>query len=303
MARPRVRPRLTANRSTSATTSSGACADVCATVTTDAAALGRGQPRLVAARHDLGARRAGRGPRLRRSARPADADEVAAVLRSRGRRRPFRSPRPAGAAACAARSVPCTAASSSTSLALSGIVDVDDTSLVLDVRAGTFGDTARGRAARAPYGLTLGHWPQSIDLSTVGGWLACRGAGQFSTRYGKIEDMVVGLDVVLADGRRSTRAARRARPPGPISTRSSSAPRARSAIITGARLAHPPGARHEASSAWAFATFVDGLDAAATSSARGATPAVLRLYDATEADRSYKTGPAHPRARPTRAIP
>ena len=47
----------------------------------------------------------------------------------------------------------------------------------------------------------IGHWPQSIDLSTVGGWLACRGAGQMSTRYGKIEDMVVGLDVVLADGR------------------------------------------------------------------------------------------------------
>ncbi len=50
-------------------------------------------------------------------------------------------------------------------------------------------------------GYTLGHWPQSMDLSTVGGWLACRGAGQYSTRYGKIEDMVIGLEVVLADGR------------------------------------------------------------------------------------------------------
>ena len=50
-------------------------------------------------------------------------------------------------------------------------------------------------------GLTLGHWPQSMDLSTVGGWLACRGAGQYSNRYGKIEDMVIGLEVVLADGR------------------------------------------------------------------------------------------------------
>ena len=40
-----------------------------------------------------------------------------------------------------------------------------------------------------------------MDLSTVGGWLACRGAGQYSTRYGKIEDMVIGLEVVLADGR------------------------------------------------------------------------------------------------------
>ena len=43
-------------------------------------------------------------------------------------------------------------------------------------------------------------WPTTAMLSTVGGWVACRGAGQLSNRYGKIEDMVVGLDVALADG-------------------------------------------------------------------------------------------------------
>ena len=58
-----------------------------------------------------------------------------------------------------------------------------------------------GRAAPA-HGLTLGHRPQSVAISTLGGWLACRSAGQYSTRYGKIEDMVVGLDVALAGGRR-----------------------------------------------------------------------------------------------------
>ena len=41
-----------------------------------------------------------------------------------------------------------------------------------------------------------------MAISTVGGWLACRGAGQYSTRYGKIEDMVVGLEVVDGRGRR-----------------------------------------------------------------------------------------------------
>ena len=79
---------------------------------------------------------------------------------------------------------------------LAGIVDVDDTSLVLDVRAGTFGNLLEDEL-RIAHHKTLGHWPQSIDLSTVGGWLACRSAGQYSNRYGKIEDMVVGLDVVL----------------------------------------------------------------------------------------------------------
>lgn len=50
-------------------------------------------------------------------------------------------------------------------------------------------------------GYTAGHLPQSIAMSTVGGWVACRGAGQASSRYGKIEDMVIGLKAILADGR------------------------------------------------------------------------------------------------------
>ena len=82
---------------------------------------------------------------------------------------------------------------------LKGIRSVDDASLTTDVLAGTFGDYFE-HELRTTYGLTCGHWPQSVALSTVGGWLACRGAGQLSTRYGKIEDMVIGLDVALADG-------------------------------------------------------------------------------------------------------
>jgi len=42
-------------------------------------------------------------------------------------------------------------------------------------------------------GFTCGHFPQSFEFSTVGGWLAARGAGQQSTYFGKIEDIVVGL--------------------------------------------------------------------------------------------------------------
>ncbi len=43
-------------------------------------------------------------------------------------------------------------------------------------------------------------FPNSIDLSTVGGWVATRSAGQFSTAYGNIEDMVLDLEVVLLRG-------------------------------------------------------------------------------------------------------
>ncbi|MBI1909985.1 MAG: FAD-binding oxidoreductase [Deltaproteobacteria bacterium] len=49
-------------------------------------------------------------------------------------------------------------------------------------------------------GYSLGHFPASIGISTLGGFIACRSAGQFSSKYGKIEDMVCGLEVVLADG-------------------------------------------------------------------------------------------------------
>jgi alkyldihydroxyacetonephosphate synthase len=49
-------------------------------------------------------------------------------------------------------------------------------------------------------GLTVGHFPSSILCSTVGGWVAARGAGQCSGRYGKVEDMVVSATTVLASG-------------------------------------------------------------------------------------------------------
>ena len=48
--------------------------------------------------------------------------------------------------------------------------------------------------------LTLGHFPSSIYCSSLGGYLATRSAGQLSTKYGKIEDMVLSVEFVLPDG-------------------------------------------------------------------------------------------------------
>jgi alkyldihydroxyacetonephosphate synthase len=48
--------------------------------------------------------------------------------------------------------------------------------------------------------LTLGHFPSSIYCSTLGGFLAARSAGQLSTKFGKMEDMVSSAEVVLPDG-------------------------------------------------------------------------------------------------------
>ncbi|HEX6237176.1 MAG TPA: FAD-binding oxidoreductase, partial [Acidimicrobiales bacterium] len=172
---------------------------------------------------------------------------------------------------------------------LSGVVDVDATSLVLDVAAGTFGDVLE-HELRAEHGVTLGHWPQSIALSTVGGWLACRSAGQLSGRYGKIEDIVEGLDVVLADGRRITTGGWPRAAVGPDLTQLFVGSEGTLGVITGARLRLHPAPTHERRAAWLLDSFEDGIDLMRRVVQRGATPAVLRLYDPVEADRSHQTG-------------
>jgi alkyldihydroxyacetonephosphate synthase len=219
-------------------------------------------------------------------ARPASSVEVAAVLE-----------------VCASSGVPVTAAGGRSGVCggsipafggialdltgLAGIVGVDRQSGLVDVRAGTFGDVLE-ETLRARHDLTLGHHPQSIGLSTVGGWLACRSAGQYSTRYGKIEDMAVGLEVALADGRlirTGSRAPRAAT--GPNLTQLFVGSEGTLGIITEARLrAHPaPAAEHRA--AYAFLDFLSGLEACRRILRRSATPAVLRLYDPAESSGSF----------------
>jgi alkyldihydroxyacetonephosphate synthase len=176
---------------------------------------------------------------------------------------------------------------------LAGLVDVDDTSLLIDVRAGTFGDVLENELREA-YGSTLGHWPQSVQLSTVGGWLACRSAGQYSTRYGKIEDMVVGLEVALADGRlvRTGGAGPRAAV-GPDLTQVFVGSEGTLGVITEARLRVHRAPDSEGRAAYGFRSFADGLDACRRTLRRGVTPAVLRLYDATESKRNFDVDGLH----------
>ena len=145
-----------------------------------------------------------------------------------------RSPPPGGAAASAVRRSP---SFGGVVLDLTGSTGVGDGRCRVRASSrslpGTFGPDLE-RELGDVHGLTVGHFPQSFDIATVGGWVACRGAGQYSTRYGKIEDMVVGLEVVLADG---TRGPHRRRAGGggraPTSTSCSSGPRARSASSPG----------------------------------------------------------------------
>jgi alkyldihydroxyacetonephosphate synthase len=72
----------------------------------------------------------------------------------------------------------------------------------LCVRVGAGWNGWHVERALSAHGLSIGHFPSSIMCSTVGGWVATRGAGQMSSKYGKIEDMVSGLTVVTGTGER-----------------------------------------------------------------------------------------------------
>ena len=78
------------------------------------------------------------------------------------------------------------------------ILEVDPESQTATVEAGVRGD--RLEEALNAQGLTLGHYPQSLAISTVGGWIGGRSAGQASAAFGAIEDLVLGLTAVLPTG-------------------------------------------------------------------------------------------------------
>lgn len=167
---------------------------------------------------------------------------------------------------------------------LQGVVSVDAGSGVVEVLAGTFGPDLE-HVLGVEHGLSVGHFPQSFDIATVGGWVACRGAGQYSTRYGKIEDMVVGLEVVLADGSVVVTGGAPAAAVGPDLTQVFVGSEGTLGIVTRVWLRTHPVPDVVRMESYAFADFGEGLDACRRILRRGATPAVLRLYDAAESQR------------------
>jgi alkyldihydroxyacetonephosphate synthase len=81
---------------------------------------------------------------------------------------------------------------------LDGIVSLDEVSRIAVVRAGT--PAVELEDALAEHGLTLGHLPQSFEHVTIGGAVATRSAGQASTGYGRIDELVLGLRAIAPTG-------------------------------------------------------------------------------------------------------
>jgi alkyldihydroxyacetonephosphate synthase len=216
-------------------------------------------------------------------ASPATTDEVAAVLRACHQHHVPVTPA-GGRSGVVGASVPVFGGVLLDLTSMQGIVSVDAVSGLVEVWAGTFGPDLE-RELRAEHGLTVGHFPQSFDIATVGGWVACRGAGQYSTRYGKIEHIVAGLEVVLADGSVVRTGGHPAGAQGPDLTQLFLGSEGTLGVVTRVWLKAHPVPPHERRAAYAFDTFDAGLEACRRIMRRGATPAVLRLYDAPESQR------------------
>ncbi|MGC5246244.1 FAD-binding oxidoreductase [Gordonia sp. DT219] len=171
---------------------------------------------------------------------------------------------------------------------LDRILDLDETSQIVSAEPGVFGDVFETWLQER--GFTTGHWPSSFGISTVGGWAACRGAGQLSTRYGKIEDMVVGLDVVLPDGSLITTGGNPRAAVGPDLNQVFVGSEGLLGVIVGVRLRLHRLPDYSRALAFGFDTFAAGLEACRQILQRGANPAVLRLYDNLESGVQFGHG-------------
>ncbi len=169
--------------------------------------------------------------------------------------------------------------------AMQGLVEIDRRDLVASFRAGTLGIDAEQRLQRE--GLTIGLWPQSIELSTVGGWVATRASGQFSTAYGSIEDLVFALEAVLPDGRViRTRQTPRASA-GPDLRQLFIGSEGTLGIVTEVSFSLRPLPEARRGQTQIFEDFASGLEAIRSFMAAGWRPPVVRLYDEAETRRNF----------------
>lgn len=152
---------------------------------------------------------------------------------------------------------------------------VDEARRCVDVGAGVLGERLERHLNSR--GWTLGHFPSSISTSTVGGWLAARSAGQLSSKYGKIEDMVLSARVVLGTGERLETPERPFSGPDllPLLVGSEGT----LCAFTSARLRVFPLPKGRVFHGFEFATLEQGLEAIRLMFREGLRPAVVRLYD------------------------
>jgi alkyldihydroxyacetonephosphate synthase len=168
---------------------------------------------------------------------------------------------------------------------MSGVVDLDKENQRATFWAGTNGLIAE--EAVQEKGLTIGHWPQSVSISTVGGWVATKASGQYSTAYGNIEDIVMDMEAVLPDGSvLNTRQAPRAAA-GFDLRQMFLGTEGTHGIVTKVTFSLREKPEASKGQAFHFSNFESGINAMKEFIRDGWNPAVVRLYDETETQRHF----------------
>jgi alkyldihydroxyacetonephosphate synthase len=161
------------------------------------------------------------------------------------------------------------------------IIEVDERNLIVRVEAGTMGGALEDHLNALGY--TLNHSPQSLYRSTVGGWLATRATGQWSSRYGGIEDLAYSFTAVLADGSVFITPDLPRMAVGPDLRHILIGSEGCFGIITEVALKIFPVAEAKFYESVRFNSVANGVAAIRSIMAKGLRPSLLRFYDATEA--------------------
>ncbi len=164
---------------------------------------------------------------------------------------------------------------------LSRPLAIDQHSATATVQAGIMGpDLER---FLNPGGFTLGHFPQSFVYSTVGGWIATRSAGQNSTRYGAIAELVQSMHLAHPDGLLTTPNVPAAAA-GPDLVQVITGSEGTLGVITQATLRLAPLPEHDDYRGYLLPSFAEGVEAAREIMQSDISPAVLRVSDETETE-------------------
>lgn len=164
--------------------------------------------------------------------------------------------------------------------AFAAVREIDPVSRAARIEAGVFGPALE--AQLRAHGLTLRHFPQSFECSTLGGWLATRSGGHYATRWTHIDDLVESLRVVTPAGTLETRRLP-ASGAGPAPERLFLGSEGVLGIIVEAWLRLHPRPRWRARGSVRFADLAVGAEAVRAIVQSSLLPANCRLLDAREA--------------------
>jgi alkyldihydroxyacetonephosphate synthase len=164
-------------------------------------------------------------------------------------------------------------------------LNLDELSLVAELEAGIMG--ANLELELNHRGYSAGNIPQSLYCSTLGGWISTRAAGQFSTKYGKIEDMVLGMEVVLPDGNLLNIKPVPRRSVGPSLKDLFLGGEGTLGIVTRATISIHPLPKLTIKQSFVFPSIEAAVDVVRQILGAEARPAVVRIFDEAESGRYF----------------